>query len=89
MSEKDRFDSELDKDGNGRLDRAEILSWMVPSNEEMARDEVEHLFAGADDDVDGELTFKEVLDHHDLFVGSEATDYGEMLHDVHRLDDEL
>ncbi len=80
--EKDRFDSELDKDGDGKLDKVEILMWMVPSNEDMARDEASHLFAGADDDVDGELSFDEVVDHHDLFVGSEATDYGEMLTDL-------
>ncbi len=86
VAEKERFDGELDKDRDGALGRAEILAWMIPSNEEMAGEEVEHLFAGADDDVDGRLTFREVLDHHDLFVGSEATDYGEMLH---RIDDEL
>ncbi len=57
-SEKERFDKDLDKDSDGRLDQSEILAWMVPSNEDMAKDEVEHLFAGADEDVDGELTFK-------------------------------
>jgi len=85
--EKQRFDVELDKDGDGRLNREEILSWMIPSNEDMADDEVKHLFAGADDDIDGSLTFDEVLAHHDIFVGSEATDYGDMLHKMDK--DEL
>ncbi len=32
-SEKDRFDNEYDKNRDGLLDRHEILSWVVPSNE--------------------------------------------------------
>ena len=31
-----------------------------------------HLFAGADKDNDGNLSFEEILDNHDLFVGSEV-----------------
>jgi len=32
-SEKDKFDHELDKNGDGLLDRQEIISWVLPSNE--------------------------------------------------------
>lgn len=32
-SEKDKFDHDLDKDGDGKLTGSEILSWVVPSNE--------------------------------------------------------
>ena len=53
------------------------------------QDEVDHLFAGSDDDLDGTLSLDEILDHHDLFVGSEATDYGEHLHNPDRFIDEL
>lgn len=53
------------------------------------QDEVNHLFAGADDDVDGILSLSEILDHHELFVGSEATDYGEHLNNPDRFTDEL
>ena len=35
------------------------------------------------------LSFDEVLNNHDLFVGSEATDYGDHLHNLHRFEDEL
>lgn len=48
-----------------------------------------HLFASADDDHDDYLSFDEVLDHHEVFVGSEATDYGDHLHKVHTFTDEL
>lgn len=33
ITEKERFDSEYDKDGDGILNGNEILSWIVPSNE--------------------------------------------------------
>jgi hypothetical protein len=33
---------------------------------------VNHLFAGADADVDGVLSFEEILNNHELFVGSEV-----------------
>ena len=56
---------------------------------EIADEEVEHLFASADDDHDALLSFDEILDHHDVFVGSEATDYGDHLNNIHRFQDEL
>ena len=31
------------------------------------------MFAGADQDVNGLLSFQEIIDNHDLFVGSEVT----------------
>lgn len=103
--EKDKFDSDLDKDGDGKLSSNEILSWVVPSNEwvativvyfffnsihrEIAEEEVQHLFASSDDDHDELLSFDEVLEHHDTFVGSEATDYGDHLHNIQHFEDEL
>ncbi|XP_075214759.1 reticulocalbin-2 isoform X2 [Lycorma delicatula] len=33
VTEKEKFDEEFDKDGDGVLNAAEILSWVVPSNE--------------------------------------------------------
>lgn len=50
---------------------------------------MDHLFAGSDDDHDNRLSFEEILDHHDAFVGSEATDYGDHLQDIERFTDEL
>jgi Ca2+-binding EF-hand superfamily protein len=89
MEEKERFDDDLDKDKDGSLNDAEIIAWVIPDNNEVATDEVNHLFAGADEDVDGLLAASEIIKNHDLFVGSEATDYGEHLNNPHRLDDEL
>ncbi|XP_076039129.1 reticulocalbin-2-like isoform X3 [Oratosquilla oratoria] len=89
LTEKEKFDHEHDSDGDGVLDGAETLAWMVPSNKDIAEDEVKHLFASTDDDGDDILSFEEVINHHDIFVGSEATDYGDHLHNLDRFEDEL
>nr|CAH7743477.1 unnamed protein product [Callosobruchus chinensis] len=86
---KTKFDETLDKNKDGKLEGSEILSWVVPSNEEIAQEEVDHLFGHSDDDHDDLLSFPEVLEHHDVFVGSEATDYGDHLHNIHQFTDEL
>lgn len=56
---------------------------------DVASDEVDHLFASADNDHDDRLSYDEIVDNHDLFVGSEATDYGDHLHNIDRFNDEL
>lgn len=55
---------------------------------EIADEEVDHLFAAADDNHDDVLSFDEIINHHDVFVGSEASDYGNDLLGDH-FDDEL
>jgi len=89
IAEKDKFDHEFDSQSDGLLNSREILKWVLPSTEEIADEEVAHLFAASDDDHDGFLSFDEILEHHDVFVGSEATDYGDHLNNIHRFDDEL
>ncbi|KAF9803618.1 hypothetical protein SFRURICE_018548 [Spodoptera frugiperda] len=88
ISEKDKFDNDLDLNKDGIIDLQEIHSWIIPDNDEIADEEVDHLFASADDDHDDLLSFEEILQHHDVFVGSEATDYGSDLMGEH-FDDEL
>jgi Ca2+-binding EF-hand superfamily protein len=89
MTEKDKFDKDFDKDQDGYLNHNEILSWIVPSNEDLATDEVNHLFASTDDDHDDRLSYKEIVDKYDIFVGSEATDYGDHLQNIEEYHDEL
>lgn len=88
ISEKERFDS-FDKDKDGLLNHNEILSWIVPSNSEVAEEEVSHLFAATDDDHDDRLSHDEIIDKYDIFVGSEATDYGDHLQNIDEFHDEL
>jgi reticulocalbin-2 len=90
ISEKDKFDKDFDKDHDGYLNHNEILSWIVPSNDEVATEEVEHLFAAADHNIhDDRLSYDEIIDNYDIFVGSEATDYGDHLQNIEEFHDEL
>ena len=41
IEEKDRFDNELDKNTDNVLNQEEIAAWIIPSNEEIANEEVE------------------------------------------------
>lgn len=56
---------------------------------DVATDEVNHLFAASDNDGDDRLSYDEIIDNHDLFVGSEATDYGDHLQNIDKFRDEL
>lgn len=87
--EKERFELDYDRNGDRRLDKEEVLKWLLPGNEEIAEQEAEHLIRSSDTDKDGKLAIQEIVDHHDIFVGSEATDYGEHLQNTSRLIDEL
>ncbi|XP_014665653.1 PREDICTED: reticulocalbin-2-like [Priapulus caudatus] len=71
--ERKRFAEYFDRNSDGYLDKEEMLLWLVPNNEEMARDEAEHLISSADDDGDGRLSISEILDHQDMFVGSRSS----------------
>lgn len=54
----------------------------------MAESEANHLIVSSDDNQDGKLSVDEIVDHHDIFVGSEATDFGQQLENS-RIFDEL
>ncbi|VDK64237.1 unnamed protein product [Onchocerca ochengi] len=80
--EKNRFEHDYDKDGNGVLEGPEIASWLIMNLETTAAEEVEHLISKADKDNDGRLSIDEIVSESDLFVGSEATNHGEDLVDL-------
>ncbi|GIY39875.1 calumenin [Caerostris extrusa] len=71
--EKDRFINDLDLNGDHKLSREEVLICNT------AKNEVAHLIKSSDTDEDGKLSIQEIVDHYDIFVGSEATDFGEQL----------
>ncbi|XP_059484453.1 calumenin [Neocloeon triangulifer] len=78
-SEKDQFVRFRDKDADGFMDKEEVKGWIIPPEFDHAEAEARHLVYDADSDKDGKLTKSEVLDKYDLFVGSQATDFGEAL----------
>lgn len=61
----------------------QIKDWILPDNFDHAEAESRHLIYESDSDADGKLTKEEILAKYDLFVGSQATDFGEaiMKHD--------
>lgn len=68
-----------DSDKNGFLDVGEVKDWIAPPEFDHAEAEARHLVFEADGDADEKLTKDEILDKYDLFVGSQATDFGEAL----------
>ncbi|XP_055984724.1 reticulocalbin-2 isoform X2 [Sorex fumeus] len=89
LVEKDRFQNDYDKDADGRLDPQELLSWVVPNNQGIAQEEALHLIDEMDLNSDKKLSEAEILENQDLFLTSEATDYGRQLHDEYFYHDEL
>lgn len=78
-SERDMFRQYRDKNGDGVLDAHEMGEWISPTGYDHAEAEASHLLYSADDDKDGELSRDEILAHHEIFAGSQVTDYGEQL----------
>lgn len=75
----DRFRDDFDEDGNGVLTNDEIFRWVDPDNREDAYDEADHLMSECDLNNDEKLSAEEILSNHDLWVESDATDYGKKL----------
>lgn len=51
----------------------------MPEGFDHADAEARHLIYESDSDADEKLTKEEILNKYDLFVGSQATDFGEAL----------
>ncbi|XP_067390881.1 reticulocalbin-2 isoform X3 [Emydura macquarii macquarii] len=81
LVEKDRFVNDYDKDNDGNLNPQELLTWVVPNNQGIAQEEALHLIEEMDLNDDKKLSEAEILENQDLFLTSEATDYGRQLHD--------
>ena len=73
------FNTERDKDGDGKLNKAEVLAWLFPVNFNPLDSEAIHLLHAADENKDKTLTKQEILDKQELFVRSKATNFGETL----------
>lgn len=68
-----------DTNKDGFMDENEVKDWIAPPEFDHAEAEARHLVFEADTDADEKLTKGEILDKYDLFVGSQATDFGEAL----------
>jgi len=79
QNEKEQFSQYRDKDGDGFMDADEVKNWIIPPDFDHAEAEARHLIYESDGDGDSKLTKEEILAKYDLFVGSQATDFGEAL----------
>lgn len=61
------------------MDHQEVKDWIIPADFDHAEAEARHLIYEADSDADEKLTKEEIVEKYDLFVGSQATDFGEAL----------
>ncbi|XP_071588645.1 LOW QUALITY PROTEIN: reticulocalbin-3-like [Heliangelus exortis] len=84
--ERAQFRGGRDRDGDGRLDPSELEHWLRPPSSDWVGVEAAHLLHHSDQQQDGHLTKEEILGHWELFVGSQATNYGQ---DLERPHDEL
>nr|CAH8829737.1 unnamed protein product [Trichobilharzia regenti] len=78
-TEREEFSKRRDLNGDGKLDAEEVKKWVVPEDFNHVQAEVTHLFSESDADQDGKLSKNEILNRYDLFVGSQATNFGEIL----------
>jgi len=74
------FREKRDEDKDGYLSENEVKNWIVPNQYDHVQSEIVHLMKEADDDQDKFLSKDEVVyQHMDVFVGSQATDFGNVL----------
>lgn len=78
-NERETFSSFRDKDKDGYMNNDEVRDWIIPADFDHSEAEARHLIYEADTDADSKLTKEEILNKYDLFVGSQATDFGEAL----------
>jgi hypothetical protein len=64
---------------NKCLSHLQVKNWIIPPDFDHSEAEARHLMYESDTDGDQKLTKEEILAKYDLFVGSQATDFGEAL----------
>nr|CDS20243.1 calumenin [Echinococcus granulosus] len=79
-TEQQQFRETRDKNKDGYLDREEIHAWLFPADYDHIESELKHLMSETDDDQDGKLSKDEILSHYHVFIGSQATDFGQALY---------
>jgi len=80
-TERNQFAEYRDKNKDGKLDADEVRDWILPDDYNHAEAEAKHLIYESDDSKDGVLSIDEIMTHYEKFVGSQATNWGEALHD--------
>ncbi|XP_046860925.1 calumenin-A-like [Xenia sp. Carnegie-2017] len=69
----------LDKNKDGKLSKDELAPWVLPNDAYTVSNEAMHLLSQADLNRDHVLTYDEVVNRYEAFVGSKATHFGKLL----------
>ncbi|KAI5097005.1 reticulocalbin-3 precursor [Silurus meridionalis] len=85
-TERNHFTEYRDTNKDGFLDADEVAHWILPQDVDHTDNEARHLIHETDKNNDDKITKAEILDNWNMFVGSQATNYGE---DLTRKHDEL
>ncbi|KAM3863567.1 reticulocalbin-3 [Diretmus argenteus] len=85
-TERKHFSEFRDTNKDGYLDATEVSHWILPGEVDHADNEAKHLIHETDTNKDDKITKKEILANWNMFVGSQATNYGE---DLTKRHDEL
>ncbi|KAG7459877.1 hypothetical protein MATL_G00215100 [Megalops atlanticus] len=83
QTERKQFSEFRDVNHDGALDASEVSKWILPGEIDHADNEARHLIHETDTDKDGKITKAEILANWNMFVGSQATNYGEDLTKKH------
>ncbi|VDP65301.1 unnamed protein product [Echinostoma caproni] len=77
--EREQFALYRDLNKDGKLDRKEVGEWVVPTDYDSVDAEVQHIFYQADFNHDEVLTEEEIMAKQDMFIHSQAMNYGHVL----------
>lgn len=77
-----QFRAWRDTNSDGFIDKQELEAWIMPGNYDLQQAEAEHLIHESDTNQDRVLSKEEILTNHHHFVESQATNFGDDLHDI-------
>ncbi|XP_031557594.1 reticulocalbin-2-like [Actinia tenebrosa] len=73
---------ELDKNGDGVLNKEEVTKWIRPDRKSTAAKEAKHMLEHGDKNKDAQLSYEEVVSMGQMLETSKATQYGQVLHHI-------
>ncbi|CAG5111517.1 Oidioi.mRNA.OKI2018_I69.chr2.g5819.t1.cds [Oikopleura dioica] len=80
--EEQRFQEDLDLDGDGFIAGDELKYWLGPDNIAIAIEESDHIFDSVDSDEDNLITIHEMLEGFQTFIDSDVTEFGGQLRHI-------
>jgi len=75
------FEEDLDVDGDGYLDKKELIKWVEPEGFQGGKSEVVHLMDNLDIDESKDITNLEIMKNSELFLQSQVSYNGQLYKD--------